>query len=455
MRSHSATILTLATIPLIVLLTYWKASSAYFLEDDFQWLVSAWHFRFSNLVDFSRYGHFYRPVIEIYFYLCVKAFGQSPALFHWASILLHAVNGLVVYGLTRSISRDSRLAFFAAMSFVLLPGYVDAVAWVGAIAEPLSTLFFCLTLWSFLQYLNSRRYVWQLTAMGTFALALLAHESAATVIVMMALADWAASARHPFHDGELQRASPEPLRRRAGQLKTALVFRRGSLERIAVYAPYLALLAGYLMIDVGVSNRNYVVQQGYYRLGPHALRNILDYIVSLYVGKKVLMSYLGIGTALVVFLAKGSRRVRFATLWMLVTLLPFAFFTWGNTSRYLYLPAIGFSMLLGEGMLVLDRLAARTLPPHWRTAVVSAIFAAIVIRFAVFTTRGVDDFVRRTEPYRQYIDGFRAAHPRLPPGVVLRVPAPADARLQHMYLEPLVQWEYADPSIRLQIGPGS
>jgi len=423
-------ILGVLTIPLVAVLTYRRAVGAYFLEDDFQWLVSAWHFRFSNLVDFSRYGHFYRPVIEIYFYLCVQAFGHSPALFHWASIVLHAVNGLVVYGLTRSMSRDSRLAFFAAMSFVLLPGYVDAVAWVGAIAEPLSTLFFCLTLWSFLQYLNSRRYVWQLTAMGTFALALLAHESAATLIVMMALADWAASARHNFHDGELQR------------------------ERIAVYAPYLALLAGYLMIDVGVSNRNYVVQEGYYRFGPHALRNILDYIVSLYVGKKVLMSYLGIGMAVVAFLARGSRRVRFATLWMLVTLLPFAFFTWGNTSRYLYLPAIGFSMLLGEGMLVLDRLAARKLPPRWRTAVVSAIFAAIVIRFAVFATRGVDDFVQRTEPYRQYIDAFRAAHPRLPPGAVVRVPAPADARLQHMYLEPLVQWEYADPSIRLQIEPG-
>jgi hypothetical protein len=235
----------------------------------------------------------------------------------------------------------------------------------------------------------------------------------------------------------------------------ALVFPRGSLERLAVYAPYLALLAGYLMIDIGVSNRSYVVQEGYYRFGPHALRNILDYIVSLYVGKKVLLSYLGIGTAVVVFLVKGSRRARFATSWMLVTLLPFAFFTWGNTSRYLYLPAIGFSMLLGEGMLVLDRLAARKLPPSWRTAVVSAIFAAIAIRFAVFTTRGVDDFVQRTEPYRQYIDAFRAAHPRLPPGAVVRVPAPADARLQYLYLEPLVQWEYADPSIRLEIEPGS
>jgi hypothetical protein len=167
------------------------------------------------------------------------------------------------------------------------------------------------------------------------------------------------------------------------------------------------------------------------------------------------MSYVWITVAIAVFLAKGSRRVRFATLWMLVTLLPFAFFTWGNTSRYLYLPAIGFSMLLGEGMLVLDRLAARKLPPRWRTAVVFAIFAAIVIRFAVFTTRGVDDFVQRTEPYRQYIDAFRAAHPRLPPGAVVRVPAPADARLQQMYLEPLVQWEYADPSIRLQIESGS
>lgn len=429
--THVRTIATLATIPLAVAAVYHQAADAYFLEDDFQWLVSAWHFRFSNLLDVNRYNEFYRPVIEIYFYIFARAFGRSPALFHWVSIALHALNGLVVYGLMQAASHDRRFAFFTALGFVVLPGYVDAVVWVGAIAEPLSTLFYCLTIWWFLRYLYTGGYIWYQASMLTFALALLTHESSVTLIAMMVLAEWAFG----------------PPRQPPG---TATL-----LRRFAAYAPYLILVAGYLAIDVPVNRRNYVVEDGYYRFGFHAVQNIFNYLVSLYVGKKVLASYIAIGVTVVLVLLRGSRRVRFATLWMLSTLLPFAFFTWGNTSRYLYLPAVGFSMLLGDAVLVVDRRVASRLAPRWRPILVIVIFLVTAIRFAVFTTKGVDDFMRRTEAYREYIEAFRTAHPQLKPRAVVRVPAPTDRRLQVMYLEPLVQWEYGDPGISLLVEPGS
>ena len=167
------------------------------------------------------------------------------------------------------------------------------------------------------------------------------------------------------------------------------------------------------------------------------------------------LPYIAIGVTAALVLLRGSRRVRFSTLWMLITLLPFAFFTWGNASRYLYLPAVGFSMLLGNAVLVADGRVASRLAPRWRPIVVIVIFLVTAIRFAVFTTKGVDDFIRRTAAYREYIEAFRAAHPRLQPRALVRVPVPVDRRLQVMYLEPLVQWEYGDPSIHLLLEPGS
>ena len=427
---------TLATIPVIVALTYWQASGAYFIEDDFQWLVSAWYFDPAKLVDFGRYNHFYRPIVEVYFYLTVKAFGHSVPAFHWAAILLHALNGLIVFGMMQTIADDDTFAAFAAIIFVVLPGFVDAVAWVGAIAEPLSTLFYCLTLWLFLLYLRSRRRDCYIVAIGTFALALITHEGATTLLIMMVLVGWFAR----FFRGALGR---QP----------------GAIQQLVDYVPFAIVLAAYLMIDFSINSRNYVVAEasnrlafeGYYGFSGHVLTNVLDYIVSLYIGKRILASYVAIITATVILLRKGSALARLAVLWILITLLPFAVFIWGNTSRYLYLPAIGFAMLFAEGMVAIDRLVAVRLSSRWRLAVVSMIFMTVFVRFLVFTTRGVQDFVARTAAYRNYIDTFRADHSQLQSGALVRVPIPHDRRLHKTYLEPLVQWEYRDPTIRLQL----
>jgi len=43
---------------------------------------------------------------------------------------------------------------------------------------------------------------------------------------------------------------------------------------------------------------------------------------------------------------RGSQSVRFGVLWILISFLPFAFVAVGIASRYLYLPSVGFSLVL-------------------------------------------------------------------------------------------------------------
>ena len=82
-----------------VFIVYRDVHSAYFFEDDFQWLAGALTYAPSSLVDVFGSGrsHFYRPVVELYFWIATPLFGGSPRLFHLASVVLHAANGVLLH----------------------------------------------------------------------------------------------------------------------------------------------------------------------------------------------------------------------------------------------------------------------------------------------------------------------------------------------------------------------
>ena len=419
-----------AAIVAATAVVYWRAVFAYFYEDDFQWLASRLVFHPAELLRFGSYSHFYRPVIELYFWMAAPLFAGSPLLFHLANVALHAVNGLLVFVLVRTFTGSDRHGFLAALFFVVLPAYIEAVAWVGALAEPVTTFFVCLSIHGFVQWRRGRGAAWQALSLLTFWLGLMTHESAVMILPLLVLAEWTVVDRDD----------------------------RGWRRAVLRFAPYAALLAVYLAIDIPINRRSYLVGEGYYRPGIHAVRNLLDYVISLYVGKRNAASHAGVALVLAALLVKGTPRVRFATAWMILTLLPFLSFTWGNTSRYAYTPAVGFAMLLAEGVEWLDRFLSRwtvyrprASGARIRAAVVTAVAAFLTIRFMGFAMKGSANFAARTEPYRQFVTALRAAHPTLPPGSTVEVDPAIDARLHHAYLESLVRWHYQDPTITVVV----
>jgi len=397
-----------------VAIVYRGAASAYFFDDDFQWLVGTWAFRPAQLFDFANLRHFYRPVIDVYFAAATPLFSGLPARFHLFNICLHAANGLVLMALAREISGSRAFAFLAALLFVVQPADVDAIAWISALAEPVGAFFGCLAL---LWYLRSRRTgsaARYALSVAAFALALLTHESSVMFFPLLLLAGWA------FADA-----------------------------RWRSYVPHAVVLAGYLAIDLTINSRNYVVTGGHYGVGVHAVTNLLEYIVAMVVGRHNPTNYALIAIGIGVLLLRGNRRVIFATAWIVLALLPFVFFKWSNTSRYMYLPAMGLSMLIAEGVMRIDRLLASRMSRTWAAAAAALIAVAIAGRFAIFATSNVNGFADLTEDYRRAIEAFKQSHGALPPHSHVASAPLSTAKHPYQFLNALVQWEYGDPTIEL------
>jgi hypothetical protein len=129
-----------------------------------------------------------------------------------------------------------------------------------------------------------------------------------------------------------------------------------------------------------------------------------------------------------------------------VTLLPYLGFTWANAGRYTYLPAIGFGIALAGTLLGSEMKASRQ--TRRRRAVGWVIVGLLILRFALFTARGARGDFAAFEPARDY---FAALDRQgvVPAGGVIRVPPSADPRIDHRYIEVMVQWRFQDPALRV------
>jgi hypothetical protein len=362
-----------------VAVIYHQAILSSFFDDDFHWLAQTRRFEFTNLFRLERYDHFYRPVIELYFLLGLNAFGCNPFPFHLSSLAVHLLATMVLFVFARRLSGREAFAVLTAIFFAVQPGYVQAVTWIGAITDLLPGLWYLATLWLHLRFLQDCRRLDYVLSLLVFTLCLLTHESAATLLPMMIALELVVTAGS------------------AGDRVSRVLRHAGG------YAPFAVLLVGFLAIAWIVNTRSYLVEDGHYAFGWHAVPNMLNYVVSLYVGKKILASHLVIVAITLFLLAKGSARTRFLLVWIFVTLAPASFFTWGNASRYLYVPAAGFAMLLAQsGLTAYEMIRARSGSPVVTPAAI-AIVAAIAIRFAVFAHEGATGFRDQTRPYERLI----------------------------------------------------
>lgn len=405
-----------------VFLIYWNAIFAYYLDDDFQWLVTRWAFHPSNLLDISGQSHFYRPVIELYFWIGSPLFGGSPVAFHLASIVLHILNCGLLYLIASTLGLRRGFAWIAALLFGVQPGYVAAVAWVGAIAETIGAFFGCVSILALIRYRRGGGTAWLAGSVTAFAFSLLTHESSVVFLPLLVLADWTIGAwRWKWPD----------------------------LAR--VYAGFLAVTVAYLAIDLAINTRNYVVTEGQYRIGWHMVNSVFGYIASLYVGERTWLAHAVVGSVLLAILIRGHARARYAVAWMIIAIMPFAPFEFGNVSRYLYLPAMGFAMLMAEGASWLDAWMRGRWQRAARVAVLSVLIAFTAIRFGNFARRGVADITARMEAYRTFLTDLRQKHPTLNNLAVIPVDARTEKDMPLRFLEAAVQWEYRNPTITLRI----
>ena len=416
-----------AALGLVVLvaLVYRDAARSYFFNDDFQWLRGARDFAAANLLHLERYDHFYRPVIEIYFYLGRGLFGCNAFPFHVASIAIHLVNTLLLFLFARTLTGNDAFAGLAALFFAVQPGHAEAVAWVGAITDLLPALWYLLAIWTHLLFVNGRGARFYVISLAAFVACLLTHESSATLLPMMIA------------------------------LEATLVWESkggnwaGIGRRAARYVPFVLLLAAYLVVAYVVNSRSYLVREGHYQFGWHAVPHAIHYLITLYVGTRGLASQLLVVAVVALLLARGTPRVRFLTLWMLVTIAPASFFTWGNVSRYLYLPAAGFAMLLAEGVLALRTLAARYTSRRTARTIAIAVTTILAVRFTVFAEKVPAGFREWTRPYERYVEAVRKATAAAPSAPVISLDAADLEGIPEIYRDPAAEVASCGPDVHV------
>lgn len=402
-----------AAVVALVTWVYRDAAAIAFFNDDFHWLYDTRRFSWAGLVDLDRYDHFYRPVVSLYFVAGQQLFGCEPAPFHVLSVAIHLVNCGLLALLAYRLTRCRGTAATAAVLFCVQPGYVEAVVWVGAITDLLPGTWFLLVLWLHLVWLQDQRRAARRASYLVFAICLGTHESAVTMLPMMVALDlhqsWPAAA--------------------------PLAWLRA---RVRDYAGFAAMLGVFLAVAWVVNSRSYLVREGYYAPGWHMVGNLFSYFAGMYVGRRRLAWHLTVAAVLALLAWRGTPRVRFLLVWILVTLAPVLPFTWGTASRYLYVPAAGFSLLLADRINA-GALALRRAGMSRRLAATAALVLtlALTARFGWFARGGVNDFRRLARPFEHFTAVVREAD-RATPGTIRVTPRDVFG-IEASYIDPAAE----------------
>ncbi len=332
--------------------------------------------------------NYYRPLMYVIYSLCYHLFGLAPWGYHLVNVLFHAGNSLLVFMVTSRLLRipglnpypgskegegASRiLPFIATLLFATHPIHVEAVTWVAGLPDLSFTFFSLLSFYYFLRWREkdggSLRFI--VLSAGTFFLASLCKETAMTLPAIFLLYDIAAG----------------------GGWKNRV------MERLKAYLPYIVVAAVYMVIRIHALG-------GFAPMKKHSELNTYEDVINIfplfarYLGKlffpfdlnafyvlhpvysifepRELIS-LSVAVIFTVAAIMTWKKNRLAFFCMSLAVLPLGPVLYipvvGENSfaeRYLYLPSVGFAILLS--MLVLW--AAREIRRERLFAAVSVLLA--------------------------------------------------------------------------------
>jgi Tfp pilus assembly protein PilF len=208
-------------------------------------------------------GH-YVPLSWMTLGLDYLVWGMNPAGYHATSVLLHALNAVLVYFLARRLfeltSTPERVlpAAFAALFFAVHPLRVESVAWITERRDALSLAFYLASLIAYLRFSSSaeRRARWYCLSLAAFAGALLSKGTSVTLPAVLVL------------------LNIYPLRRVDGGNWRGAAGRRLLLE----VAPFALLSIGFSLLSV-------VALHPPAQLAPAAKVAVSAYSLEFYIGK--------------------------------------------------------------------------------------------------------------------------------------------------------------------------
>jgi hypothetical protein len=355
------------TLALLVISVYWPVAWFDFIElDDNLYLLEnqnikmglsptgiAWAFTTFHTTN-------WHPLTWISLLAEFTFFGLNPAGYHIVGVFLHILNTCLLFLVMVRIMGGKWKAMAAAALFAVHPMNIESVAWIAEQKNLLSTLFWFLTILSYLRYAKKPGPTIYLATLGLFALGLMAKPMLVSLPFVLLLFDY-----WPLN----RLCSDHSVEGADGNKKTGM--NRLLIEKIPFFIlSFLSVLLTLYAAHAGGAMKSLDVFPLYGRLA-NALVSYPTYIFMLLWPFDLSIFYphssvkplgeiaaafftLFATSGLVVLKGREYRYLTVGWLWYLITLLPViglvqvGFQEMAN--RYMYVPSIGIFLIFAMGL---------------------------------------------------------------------------------------------------------
>jgi Tfp pilus assembly protein PilF len=315
--------------------------------------------------------------------LDVSLFRLNPAGHHFTSILLHAINAILLFLLLMWSTKRMGPSLFVAALFAVHPINVESVAWVAERKNVLCTFFFFLTLWAYGWYVQKPGWERYLAVALLFAAGLASKPMVITLPFVLLLLDYWPLARVRSWSHLALEKVPLFVLSAGSALITMRAQQAGGALRTTVFTARLA-------------NAAYAYAMYLWKMvWPARLAPMYPHRGdSLNAWQVVLAAFAMTAITVGVWKFRERRYLLSGWLWFLGTLVPvIGLVQVGDAAmadRYAYIPLLGIFVMIAFGAA---DLAERTKPGNW-----PAVPAAVaLISLAVVTHRQIDYWQSNTE----------------------------------------------------------
>jgi len=279
--------------------------------------------------------NFYRPLQLFTYMISYSLWGLNVAGYHLTNVLLHILVALAVYRLSLLIFASIPLSFFTAILFVAHPVHTEVVSCISGRADSLSALFILMCLIFYIKSTREFSLSSYILMVSSCILAFLSKENAIVITPLLLLYHYI------FRQKLNWRLFLTPL-----TISLIYLFARAATLQSFFFGPdmvikripgFFAALAGYLKIlllpvdlHLEYSNKLFAITE------PRVLFGLGVFFLLLFLAFKK---------------RKSSPLTAFAVFWFFIALLPttsiYPIHFFYMSEHWLYLPSIGFFLLLG------------------------------------------------------------------------------------------------------------
>lgn len=320
-----------------------------------------------------------------------EVFGLDAGGHHFTSVLLHAIDAVILFLLLWRMTGKIGRSFMVALLFGLHPVNIESVAWVAERKTVLSMLFMLLALWAYVWYARKPGIGRQACVDALYALALAAKPMVVTFPFILLLMDY-----WPLQRIKLQGAERARINDGHSPSETLSLPQFSPLRLLREKLPLFALSAASCVVTVIAQHRVAMKTIEAFPLRDRVVNALFSYVM--YLWKFIWPAHLSVfyapeGSRLAIWQAAlclafliaisilvwRERRSRpyflFGWLWFLGTMVPMIGIIQvgeqGMADRYAYLPYLGLFIAAVWGLA--DLAQARGIELRWTAAAGCAV----------------------------------------------------------------------------------